>query len=273
MDWRQIKNIFIISFLILDLYLIYELVQVLQLSKVDVKAETGSSIEMRLKADEIEYDRLPTEYVEDYYLKAKPKTFTNEDKEELMLSDQLVTINNGTSLESTLKEPLKVTEKSWRNELDQYIKENVLYGTQYQFWKRSSDGTAITYTQQYNNKKLFENEHAQLTFYINSESEIDFYTQTYLEEIKELSDPEKIIQPIKALEALWTKRELPPKSKIINVELGYYTLVPLLSDNQQQVLNPAWCFEVEGKGKLYVSAFEGEVVTDLKTTIQKKVLE
>lgn len=246
-----------------------------QLSKYDVKAETESSIEMRLKADGIEYVSLPKNFTQDYYLKAKPKTFSTEDTQEAILSNQHVTLqNNGTMLESMLKEPIKITEKFGVNELNQYIKENVLYGSQYQFWKRSSDGSVITYTQQYQTKKLFENDYSKLTFYVNGEDEIYSYTQTYLEEIKELSNAnaEKIIQPIKAIEILFLKGDLPPKSKITNVELGYYTLVPNLSDTRQ-VLNPAWSFEVEGKGRLYVNAFEGEIVKELDQNIQKKAME
>ncbi len=280
MDWSKIKNIFIFSFLILDLYLVFQLVEMFQINEYEVKAETEYSIEVRLKSNEIEYPSLPKNYVQDYYLKAKPKTFTIEDTEKSILSDQDVTIKDGTMLESKvgtmleshLKEPLKITEKFGPNELNQYIKEHVLYGTHYTFWKKSSDGRSITYTQQFNNRKLFENPHAELTFYINSSNEIYSYTQTYLEEVEELSNPEKIIQPIKAIETLFLKKELPPKSKITNVELGYYTLVPMLSDTRQ-VLNPAWCFEVEGIGKLYVSAFEGEIVVDLNHNTQKKTLE
>ena len=82
------------------------------------------------------------------------------------------------------------------------------------------------------------------------------YTQSYLEDIQELSNPEKIIQPIKAIEILYKNGELPSNSKITDPELGYYTFTEL--SDTTQVLNPAWCFIVEGKGKLYVSAFEGE---------------
>ena len=77
MDWSKIKNIFIISFLILDLYLIYELVQVIDSNEVDVKAEIESSIETKLKAEGIEYGPLPESIVEDFTLKAKPKIFTS----------------------------------------------------------------------------------------------------------------------------------------------------------------------------------------------------
>ena len=106
-----------------------------------------------------------------------------------------------------------------------------------------------------------------LNFNVNGENEIYSYTQSYLEDIQELSNPEKIIQPIKAIEVLYKNGELPPNSKITDSELGYYTFTRL--SDTTQVLNPAWCFTVEGKGKLYVSAFEGEIITDLKQTTEK----
>jgi len=273
LEWSKIKNIFIISFLILDLYLIFELVKVIDSNEYDVKAETESSIETRLKADGIEYETLPKSYVEDFYLMAKPKVFTVEDTEKLILSNQMVTIKNDTELDSLLKEPLKITEKFGPAELNKFIKDNVLYGDQYHFWKRSTDGFSITYTQRYKGKNLFENDKARLVFHVNDKNEIYSYTQNYLGEIQELSK-EKIIQPIKAIETLYSKGELPSKSKITEIELGYYTFDTLSDATQSQVLNPAWCFTVEGRGKLYVSAFEGEIIkTELNPTTQKKVME
>ena len=203
MDWSKIKNIFIISFLILDLYLIYEFVKVIDSNVVDVKANIDSSIETELKAEGIEYAPLPEQYVEDFTLKANSKTFTIEDTQKSVLSNQMVTINSNTDLVSILKEPLPITEKFGPTELNNFIKENVLYGDQYRFWKKSSDGFSIVYTQQYKDKPLFENDKARLEFNVNSENEIDSYTQSYLEDIQELSNPEKIIQPIKAIEVLY----------------------------------------------------------------------
>ena len=180
----------------------------------------------------------------------------------------MVTIHRNIELVSILKEPLPITEKFGPTELNNFIKENVLYGDQYRFWKKSGDGSSIIYTQQYKDKPLFENEKARLEFNVNGENEIFSYTQSYLEDIQELSNPEKIIQPIKAIEILYKNGELPSNSKITDPELGYYTFTEL--SDTTQVLNPAWCFTVEGKGKLYVSAFEGEIITtELKKTTEK----
>jgi regulatory protein YycI of two-component signal transduction system YycFG len=272
LDWSKIKNIFIISFLILDLYLIYGFIKVVESNEYDVKAEPEFSFEALLKTQEIEYITLPKTNVEDFYLTAEPKIFTIEDTKTSILSNQMVTIRGDTQLDSILKEPLAITEKSGQEELNQFIKDNVLYGDQYHFWKRSSDGSTIIYTQQYKGKNLFENQMAQLIFYVNDSKEVYLYTQTFLEDMKELKNPKKIIQPIKAIETLFSKGELPPKSKITEVELGYFTFAPL--PDTRQVLNPAWCFTVEGKGKLYVSAFEGDIIVpELNPTTQKKVME
>ena len=163
------------------------------------------------------------QYVEDFTLKANSKTFTIEDTQKSVLSNQMVTINRNTDLVSILKEPLPITEKFGPTELNNFIKENVLYGDQYRFWKKSSDGSSIVYTQQYKDKPLFENDKARLEFNVNGENEIYSYTQSYLEDIQELSNPEKIIQPIKAIEVLYKNVELPSNSKITDPELGYYT--------------------------------------------------
>jgi regulatory protein YycI of two-component signal transduction system YycFG len=268
LDWSKIKNIFIISFLILDLYLIYEFVKVIDSNQINVKANIESSIETKLKAEGIEYGSLPETYVEDFTLMAKPKNFTIEDTQKSILSNQRVTIISDTEIYSSLKEPIPITEKFGPTELNNFIKENVLYGEQYRFWKKSSDGSSIVYTQQYKNKPLFENDKAKLEFYVNDQSEIFSYTQSYLEDVQELSNPEKIIQPIKAIEALYTKGDLPSNSKITEPELGYYTFAGF--SDATQVLNPAWSFTVEGKGKLYVSAFEGEIITkELNKTTEK----
>ena len=91
-----------------------------------------------------------------------------------------------------------------------------------------------------------------------------------LRKLRNFSKSEKLIQPIKAIETLYTKADvLQPKSKITKVELGYYTLVPLMDTTQ--VLNPAWRFVINDKESLYVSAFEGKII-ELNSE-KKKVVE
>lgn len=268
MDWSKIKSIFIITFLILDVYLLYEFFKMIDLNEIEVQTHTEASIEKRLMADEIEYVSLPKNFVEDHYLKAKPKTFTEEDVQKKLLEYNAVDILNGTVLEVELRDPIKISEKLGRTELINYMKNNVLYGEEYLFWNISSDHKVITFYQHINGKQLFQNSNGELTFYLNDDSEIVSYRQTYLEEVQELSKLEKIIQPIKAIEILYTNGVLLSKSKIVDVDLGYYTLVPL--SDTAQVLNPAWRFVV-GDKYFFVSAFEGKII-DLNDK-DKKMME
>ncbi|WP_071393133.1 two-component system regulatory protein YycI [Bacillus tuaregi] len=267
MDWSKIKTIFIISFLILDLYLVYEFFKIWDESQYEVvKPEVEESIEKRLKVDEIEYVTLPKSFVEDYYLKAKPKEFKEEDLvDNSTLKNQTTKVTAGTILESELNEPLKVSDKFGPSELNSFIKNHILYGDEYRYWEESNDDKMIIYTQHFEGKTLFENDNGKLIFYLNDNNEIESYRQTYLEEIVKLSKSEKIIQPIKAIETLYSNDFIKPKSSITEVELGYYTLV----DESAQVLNPAWCFVVDGKEKLFVSAFEGKIV-ELKEKEKEK---
>ena len=68
------------------------LLESIQLNKLDVKAETESSIEMSSRRIELNMMTLPKDYVQDYYLTAKPKIFTTEDIQDPILSNQNVTI-------------------------------------------------------------------------------------------------------------------------------------------------------------------------------------
>jgi regulatory protein YycI of two-component signal transduction system YycFG len=269
LDWSRIKTIFIICFLILDIYLIYEFLKIQDSNQVEVQTETEVSFEKGLKDKKITYVPLPKDYLEDYYLKAKPKVFTSEDLQKTIFSDQTTNIISGTVLESFLNKPLEIKDLSDTSEINNFIKNHVLYGDQYSFWEKNTESNTVTYYQQYDGKTLFENLNGKLIFYLNEDNKVISYQQTYLEEIGELSKSEKLIQPIKAIETLYTNDVLKPKSTITKVELGYYTLVPL--SDATQVLNPAWRFIIDDKESLYVSAFEGKIV-ELNSE-EKKVVE
>ena len=77
MDWSKIKTIFIITFLILDVYLFFQFMKIRDANKYEVITE--ASIEDKLKADEIKYVNLPKDPIKDQYISAKPKTVYKRD--------------------------------------------------------------------------------------------------------------------------------------------------------------------------------------------------
>ena len=173
---------------------------------------------------------------------------------------QDATIVNDTKLSVTLDEPLKVGTEFEPAVLDEYVKENVIGGEKYHFWRYNKESKKITYAQQFKDKMIFENVNGQLTFYLNDKNEVISYEQTMLDSIDEYNK-EQIISSIQAVGTLFNRGMLKLDSKITKVELGYYTLV---QTPESQVLTPTWHVIVnEGnkKDNLFVNAFEGSVIT------------
>ena len=248
MDWSRIKTIFILTFLVLDIYLVYEF--------------------FKLKADEIEFVDLPKNHQKDLYLSAKPKIFLDEELKELSetkLKGQKLSVSEGTRLDAILDKPYQLSENIDQNELNAFVKTNILHGEQYRFWKKEDN--IITYYQQYDDKMFYKNFSGELTLYLSVDHNIVSYGQTFLEDVEKLSEEDKIIQPLKAVEMLYEKGSLRPKSKITKVELGYFTFV---NTSTAQVLTPAWRFVINDDENIFVHAFEGQII---QLTEEKKIVE
>lgn len=253
MDWSKIKTIFILTFLVLDVYLLFQLMRTRDVNQYEVITE--ASFEERLKADEIEYVEIPKAAIKDQYLSAKPKMFTKAEIDKL--KGQIATLKEpGTTLLVTLEKPLPLNSKFEPAELSTFIKDNVLYGDNYQFWEKSDKKNTITFFQQYENFPLYNNIYGMITFNISSENKIVSYQQTFLEGIEKLTAKEEILSPLKAIETLHQKGMLRPKSKI-TIEHGYATLIQLAAS---QVLAPTWRIVVDAKESLFVNAFEGQII-------------
>ncbi|WP_419393166.1 two-component system regulatory protein YycI [Cytobacillus praedii] len=267
MDWSKIKTIFILTFLVLNIYLMYEFFK-LKDSTSQYEFIVEPSFDKRLKADEIQYDELPKNYQKDNYLSAKPKNFTSDEGlDDPKLKGQQVTVNDGLVLAATLDKPYELSDKLDTSEINAFVKNHVLYGDQYRFWGK--DENKITYYQKFKDKVFYKNISGELTIWLNTENnDIVSYQQTMLENIEERSEKEKIIQPLKAIETLYEKGALKPKSKITKVELGYVTFV---HTGTSQVLTPAWRFVINDEENLFVHAIEGQIMQ--LNNEEKKIVE
>jgi regulatory protein YycI of two-component signal transduction system YycFG len=253
MDWSKIKTIFIISFLILDIYLMYQFLLIRDANKYKFLSEV--SLEDKLKTDEIDFIELPKGIVKDNYLSAKPKEFGKQ--ELILLKEQSVTLIEGTLIHSVLSNPIPLNEKFDALEVQSFLNTYVLYGDQYGFWEWDDHLKTITFHQKHDTKMFYENINGKVTLHVNDLFQIVSYEQTFLEEIENLTDKEEVLPSIKAIETLYQKGLLKPKSKITKVELGYSTLVQLAAS---QVLTPTWHLVVEDSSHLYVNAFEGQII-------------
>ncbi|MDR7000037.1 two-component system regulatory protein YycI [Neobacillus niacini] len=264
MDWSKIKTIFIVTFLILDVYLLFQFLKIRDANKYELISE--ASFEEKLKADEIKYGDLPKAPIKAQYYSAKPKKFKKSDLNRL--EGEAAVLKDETTIQAKLENPLQLSTKFEPAQLADFLKSDVLYGDQYQFWEENDKQKTITYFQQYDSYLLYHNINGMITFHFNKANQIVSYEQTYLEGIEKLTAKEEILPPLKAIETLHQKGVLKPKSTITKVELGYSTLIQLAAS---QVLAPTWRFVVDDKESLFVNAFEGQIIqfnSDEKSVVE-----
>ncbi|MGM7723416.1 two-component system regulatory protein YycI [Metabacillus sp. Hm71] len=267
MEWSKTKTIFILAFLILDIFLAIEFFELRGENEFAVIQE--AKIEEQLATEGIKYGNLPDDIGKSSYITSKSKDFTLEDISKLKNQKLVVTTTNNfeesfRNLRMELDEPFPLPEVNTQSKINQFLKDHIISGELYHFWYRDEQLNAIICVQKYNNRYIFQNkdEHiGMVILYLNDDNEIFEYQQSMLEDIKEVEDKEQAVSALKAIEALFNKRYLKSNSEIKQIKFGYYTHIPL---SNQQILAPTWHIvvetEEEEREEYYVHALEGDVL-------------
>lgn len=266
MDWNKTKTMFIVVFLILNLFLITQYIEKKKVNEFETYSE--ASIEERLKQNDIHYVTLPKQTSIEQYLSAKSNEFSKEDVKKLK-HQEIVSV--GKKIISDLEKTYIVGEELNLDTLDAYVKEMVLYGEEYSFWEMDEQLNAIIYYQKYNEKMIYNSEQSKLILYLNDNKEVVSYEQTYsnLEEVERVKE-EDVLAAIKVLEILYQKGELPAKSEITKMELGYYNLISLSSAN---ILAPTWHIVLNKDKDIFVYATDGQIITESIEKKDEQILE
>lgn len=254
MDWSKTKTLFIVTFLILNIFLGYQLA--LKKDGSQLEALTETSIEERFATEEITYSPLPKEPREGNYISGKVKIFTEEDVAEL--KNQEVSIDNPGVLKGVFKEPIKLSLTD-ETKIIQFVRDNILSGELYKVWEIDEDNGSIILFQQYEGQIIFNqttNFSGLLVLNLNENNEVDSYQQTLLPEI-EKHETMELITPIQTLEILFNNNHLKSGSNVTKVEIGYYPLVPF---SESQLLAPTWHIVIDDKTDLFVNAIEGRII-------------
>ncbi|WP_033827396.1 two-component system regulatory protein YycI [Bacillus andreraoultii] len=255
MDWSRAKTVFIITFLIMDIFLAYQIFN--QRSKNTYDLIQDTPIDQQLKADNIKIEtELPLKPTKESYVEADAMRFS--DGELAILPDQTIDVLNDTMVKSQLIKPYPL-KKDWKKaDVDNFVANYVYKGSQYGFYQYNKENHTIMYYQLYDGKMLYKNTSGQIEITLNDKNEIISYTQTMLDGIKKISEQD-IITSHEAMTILYNKGSIDSGSSITNVVLGYYTLVPIKSS---QLLAPTWCFTIDNKRDYFVNAVEGHVLNE-----------
>ena len=271
MDWSKSKTIFIVVFLILNIFLYTQYVDVYKQGQhVEVLAE--KTIEAKLKDDNITYGTLPNNVEEVSYISGKVRKFSSD---EVLNSPLMKTkIIDQQIIESSFYEPVKISSIDEEKSFTEFAQQYVLDGKNYVLWKIDKEEQTAVFFQKINDRTLYYNASGYLKLYWNADEEIYKFEQTMLEEIEEVDQKVNAFLPIQVLQALYSKGLLPMDSRVIGMKLGYSTLVQV---TETQLFAPTWEVRVRNaEGDVtehFVNAIEGKVIDIQQSTVEFEELE
>src|SRR5690625_4497197 len=113
MQWSQIKTLFILCFLVLDVYLLFQFFDKQSESDLGVLEQRDSPIEEQLKAEDIQVPKLPDDVSDESFLSVKPKTFTKDELKRLEdFKNQDTNVVNSNLIISEFKDPVSLPSSS-----------------------------------------------------------------------------------------------------------------------------------------------------------------
>lgn len=255
MQWSQIKTLFILCFLVLDVYLAVQFFQKQEKNDLDIMEQQESTIEQQLKLEDITLPKMPDGELEESYISLKQKSFSESDLSGIASTDnQKITVVKDKLLVSKFDKPIPIKDS---DEAKDVIKNNVFSPDSYVYWDWDKDLNVIIYFQKKDNLPVYYNDKGLLLVFLNDKNEIVCYTQTMLgKENKDFDNSKKpLIKPIRAIDTLYNHNELHTGEKITSAKVGYYTTQPIASD--EQTFAPTWKITVNGKRNYFIHAIEG----------------
>ncbi len=263
MDWRKTKTIFILTFLVLNIFLGAQILDKREKSQLDLLAE--ASTEEQFEVDEITYADLPKAPSKESYISGSSYVFTDEDVEKLMKKDQEVKRVDETTINAVWKEPIALPETNMTSRLNTVFQDQILFADQYKFWGYNPVSNTLYFFQQYDGKHIYSNSSGMVTVQLNELGQIVSYVQTYITDLEDMEVEQDVISVFNALENLYNSGDLTPRSHVGHMELGYYTL---LDNTNSHVLIPTWHIVINEEQDFFVNAFEGSIIKKDNRTLE-----
>lgn len=258
MQWSQIKTLFILCFLVLDVYLLFQFFDKQDRADLGLLEPQVASVEDRLEEENIQIGPLPEDASDEAFLSVQPKTFSDDDIKDLdELKDQETTVIDKRFIVSEFERPVSVSADSSKDKIEKAVKKFVLYPDEYQLWNWNKDMNVLVFLQKKNDRPVYFNQNGMILVFLNDDDEMVAYTQTMLGETEPREEKKTLIKPIKAIETLYKANELRSGDEITKVDIGFHTRVPL--ENGVQVFVPTWKVQVNNEHDYFVNAIEGFV--------------
>ncbi|BAC15405.1 hypothetical conserved protein [Oceanobacillus iheyensis HTE831] len=262
MQWSHIKTLFILSFLVLNIYLLFQFVQRQDQNDLPSLSNDNQTLDEQLESENIQIDDavLNREVPDFRYLSVAQRLFESAEVEDLNGIDglQVTTSIDNTLLFAQFEEPIEMPEEGTESEmLQSIIAPYVMQAGQYTYGTWNKELNVIAYFQTKEGAPIFLNQQAILLFYLNDDNEITHYTQTMLGDADKQGD-RSIVTPKTAIGYLLrgSNGYLRQDQEVSDIDIGYYSRIEP-EDGGEIVFAPTWKVTIDDAVDYFVNGFEG----------------
>jgi len=248
MNFRRIEWIFLIAFVVLDIFLGFMFVQTSSKSTT-TSGDTATTVIREMRADNISFSDPKTSESTGYYIAGSND---NDLKQRIgQLTEQTARIESSGKLTSTLRTVQTITANRAKAELTTFMKQstNVIHGDEYVYDTDLSSKSEYVFVQKVADGDILTNA-GQVHLTVNKSNQLTSYTQTYVDNVKTLREKAVTISEKKALVALYQYNQVSNSSRIMWAKLGYSRLLKL---KDSSVYVPTWIFAVRSKNSSNVT--------------------
>ncbi|MFC7319861.1 two-component system regulatory protein YycI [Halobacillus campisalis] len=253
MQWGQIKTLFILSFLILDLFLLQQFLTKQEEAQVGTLQDSMFDESPAENNVEISGD-VPEEAPEVSFLIASLSDFTENQLEAIRdLTDQNAQVFNENLLVSTLAEPVAIEDDE--EVISEVVREYVPFISQYSYWGWNEQRNKILFFQTTNTRTVYYNSGGVLMVDVE-DGQMTGYQLTQLREDEEDSgDERELLEPVDVIDILYEDQVITTGDEVTDMKIGYYSAATF---DPTQVFAPIWKITVNGEEDLFVNAVTGE---------------
>lgn len=281
MNWSQTKMIFLVAFLILDVYLGYQLYEKRGATNQLPTATSNTPPKKALAKAQIQLPSSLPHETTDTYISGKKMSFVRpgsseqsgngksgkahsdkktSSKNKKVLKPEILQLeartqqdinpeNGGKEIYSTFKTPYPIPEQPSTDDVKNFLKKYIYHGMEYRFWKKRSENmgsVTFIFVQTYKGHPVFSkgNSDTGMLQVYASDGKITGYRQSYLK-LSPFNKKNKknLINPIKAVDILYENDDILKRSTVKEVALSYFNIIA--NPEKIRLFGPTWYIVVE----------------------------
>ncbi|MGV2622895.1 UNVERIFIED_CONTAM: two-component system regulatory protein YycI [Halobacillus marinus] len=266
MQWGQIKLLFILSFLVLDIFLFTQFLdkqEETELSQISTESENAeeelASNDITF-ADDVLAEEVPN--VEGLQSRINDELLEEIDSqvEEIDKDEQSVEVEDNV-VRGTFNEPIEVT----KDDIQSKVNEHIPFGSQYSFWGWNEEQGVALFFQKANDRTVYFNEGGYLLVDVSG-GDMNGYVAAMLSfgepEAGEASQGGDVIGPVNAVKKLYDAGEISSGDEITAMSIGYHSSFNLEpgEDYGPQMFAPTWKVTVNEEDNKFLYAYSGTII-------------